>query len=219
MDHNKNFKTLKIGYFADGPWSHRSFLKIISNKQLIISFIVPRQNTKDKTLKKFCKEYEIDYLPNSNVNSEKFIKQIIEYNVDLFVSMSFNQIFKKNIISIPKLGVINCHAGKLPFYRGRNVLNWVLINGEKNFGITVHYIDENIDTGDIIEQRIFPISEDDNYSTILETAYKNCPLILYESILKILNNNVKTTKQNDIHHKGSYCRKRKVGDIKVDGGS
>jgi methionyl-tRNA formyltransferase len=64
--------------------------------------------------------------------------------------MSFNQIFKSEIINLPRLKTINCHAGKLPFYRSRNILNWVLINDEKEFGITVHYVDEGIDTGDII---------------------------------------------------------------------
>ena len=64
--------------------------------------------------------------------------------------MSFNQILKKKIINLPHLKTINCHAGKLPFYRGRNVLNRVLINDENEFGITIHYIDEGIDTGDIV---------------------------------------------------------------------
>ena len=50
----------------------------------------------------------------------------------------------------------------LPFYRGRNILNWVLINDESEFGITVHHVDEGIDTGDIIIQKAFPISEKDN---------------------------------------------------------
>ena len=61
--------------------------------------------------------------------------------------------------NMPPLKTINCHAGKLPFYRGRNILNWVLINDEREFGITVHYVDEGIDTGDIILQRVFPITD------------------------------------------------------------
>ena len=60
-------------------------------------------------------------------------KKISHINCDLYVSMSFDQIFKKRILSLPSLGIINCHAGNLPFYRGRNILNWVLINDEKEF--------------------------------------------------------------------------------------
>ena len=71
--------------------------------------------------------------------------------------MSFNQIFRKKIINTPKIGVINCHAGKLPFYRGRNVLI-VLINDESEFGITVHFIDE--DRYMISSIKNFPITID-----------------------------------------------------------
>ena len=88
--------------------------------------------------------------------------------------MSFNQIFKKEIINLPLLKTINCHAGKLPFYRGRNILNWVLINDEKEFGVTVHYMDEGIDTGDIIMQDSFSISGLDDYSTLLLRSYEAC---------------------------------------------
>ena len=87
--------------------------------------------------------------------------------------MSFNQIFKQSIISLPELGIISCHAGKLLLYRGRNVLNWVLINDEKEFGITVHYIDEGIDTGDIIIQKSFQIKDTDTYKSLLEKASSN----------------------------------------------
>jgi methionyl-tRNA formyltransferase len=96
------------------------------------------------------KKYNIDYLKYENINSKNFIERIKTYFCDLFVSMSFNQIFKDEIINLTPLRIINCHAGKLPFYRGRNILNWVLINDEKEFGITVHYVDEGIDTGDFI---------------------------------------------------------------------
>ena len=77
--------------------------------------------------------------------------------------MSFDQIFKEEIINIPPLKIINCHAGKLPFYRGRNILNWALINDEKEFGITVHYVDFGIDTGDSILQKNYEITDDDDY--------------------------------------------------------
>ena len=84
-------------------------------------------------------------------------------------------------MSLPKLKTINCHAGKLPFYRGRDILNWVLINDEKEFGITVHYMDEGIDTGDIILQRTFPITDEDSYKTLLERSYDECANILYNT--------------------------------------
>ena len=117
-------RKIKIGYFADGPWSHLAFKKIIKDDSIDIQFIVPRSDTEDVNLKNFSQKYNIDYLCPVKINSTEFISKSTAYECDLFVSMSFNQIFRNEIINVPKLGVINCHAGSLPFYRGRNILNW-----------------------------------------------------------------------------------------------
>lgn len=202
----------KIGYFADGPWSHLAFEKLIQDETLSIQFIVPRSDTNDQTLKQFSEKYGIDYIFPANINNPDFIENIKKYDCDLFVSMSFNQIFRSNILSVPKLGVINCHAGKLPFYRGRNILNWALINDEKEFGITVHYIDTGIDTGDIINQKSYTITDEDTYNSLLEIAYKECSSILYESIKEIQAGISKRIKQDTIHSVGFYCGRRGIGD-------
>ncbi len=203
---------IKIGYFADGEWSHRAFKKIISDENIEIAFICVRFDTKDKTLLGFSQQYEIDYLKHKNINSIEFLKKIKEYNCDLFVSMSFNQIFRQEILNIPPLGIINCHAGKLPFYRGRNILNWALINDEKEFGITVHYVDLGVDTGDIILQRNFPINDNDDYNTLLNVAFDECANILYDSLLLFLKGEVKRIEQESIHPLGMYCGRRQEGD-------
>jgi len=203
---------LTIGYFADGPWSHESFKKIIHDTEIEIKFICVRFDTLDTQLKEFASEYRIDYLKHKNINSEEFIEQIRLYHCDLFVSMSFNQIFRPEIINLPKYTTINCHAGKLPFYRGRNILNWALINDEIDFAITVHFVDEGIDTGDIILQRIYTINEDDDYASLLKIAYIECANILYDSLLLFKENRVERKPQSDIHPTGFYCSQRKVGD-------
>lgn len=204
--------TLNIGYFADGPWSHVAFEKIINDDGIKISFICVRYDTQDETLKKYAQRYNIEYLKHENINSDQFLSIVSQYNCDLFVSMSFNQIFKTEIINFPKYKTINCHAGMLPFYRGRNILNWVLINDEKEFGITVHYVDEGIDTGDIILQRSYTITDNDNYQTLLERAYIDCADILYDAIVMFKEGTVKAKKQVEIHPVGFYCSQRKVGD-------
>jgi methionyl-tRNA formyltransferase len=203
---------LNIGYFADGPWSHKAFNKLIKDKDITISFICVRYDSEDEILKDYAKIYNIDYLKHKNVNSDEFLDVLKKYKCDLFVSMSFNQIFKSKIINLARYKAINCHAGKLPFYRGRNILNWALINDEKEFGITVHFIDEGIDTGDIILQKTYPITNQDNYRTLLQKAHQECASILYDTILMFKKGNVKSYKQNTIHSKGFYCRGRKKGD-------
>lgn len=210
----KNY--LNIGYFADGPWSHLAFEKIVKDTRFNIKFIVPRFDTRDETLSSYAENYNIDYFKLKNINAPDALKKISSYECDLLVSMSFNQIFKKEIINLAPLKIINCHAGKLPFYRGRNILNWVLINDEKEFGITVHYVDEGIDTGDIISQRIFPINDDDDYKTLLELSYTECASILYETLLKFLENDIRPVPQNMIHPLGTYCGRRIEGDEIID---
>jgi methionyl-tRNA formyltransferase len=208
---NQNEK-IRIGYLADGPWSHLAFNKLIQDPTIDIVFIVPRSDTNDDTLKKYAEKYKIDYLFPIKINSKESIEIVRSYNADLLVSMSFNQIFNAEVLAVPKLGVINCHAGKLPFYRGRNILNWALINDEKEFGITVHYVDEGIDTGDIIKQNSYPITDVDDYNSLLEIAYAECASILYNSIKEIQNGTSERIAQNTIHPVGFYCGRRGIGD-------
>ena len=207
---------MKIGYFADGPWGHNTLELLLSDPSIEIAFIVPRNDTKDTFLIDKAKEFGIDYLCPVMVNSDEFYEQSKAYNCDLFVSMSYNQIFRKRIYSLPRYRTINCHAGKLPFYRGRNILNWALINDEKEFGITVHYVDDGIDTGDIIAQNTYPITDEDNYNTLLRVAYQECPKMLYEAIKKIQSGNVHVIKQTSIARYGLYCGMRTMGDEVID---
>lgn len=207
---------MRIGYFADGPWAHNALNKIIKDKRFEIMFICGRYSFPDKFLEQRANDLGISFFINSNVNSGEFIEKVKKYNCDIFLSMSFDQIFKKEFFNIPPFGTINIHAGKLPFYRGRNVLNWVLINDEKEFGITAHYVDDGIDTGDIIHQKTFPISDKDSYKTLLNKAYNECANVLFESINKLYNGTAVKINQSSISNKFIYCIKREEGDELID---
>lgn len=203
---------MRIGYFADGPWSHQALEKMINSQLFKIVFIVGRCDKEDSILKEHAQRLKIPFLVHPNVNSSEFIEKITPFSADLLVSMSFNQILKMDIINLAPLGFINCHAGALPFYRGRNILNWALINGEKNFAVTVHYVDEGIDTGDIILQRFCEITPDDDYGTLLDKAYPLCADTLFDALVLIKEGQVKPIKQADIHPVGFYCGRRIQGD-------
>lgn len=207
---------MKIGYFADGPWSHLAVFRLLNDNTLSISFICVRYDNPDLELIKIAKNNDIPLLMHKNINSDEFYSLIVDYQCDIFISMSFNQIFKQRIINCSKFKTINCHAGKLPFYRGRNILNWALINDEKEFGITVHFVDEGIDTGDIILQRTFSINDEDDYSTLLKRSYEGCSNILFDAVKQIQNNEFQLIKQEDLHPVGFYCIARKEGDEKLN---
>jgi methionyl-tRNA formyltransferase len=202
----------KIGYFADGIWAHEAMKRILDNQKIALQFVCGRYGTRDPILKKMAEDNNIDFLLEKNINCPDFLSKIRNYQCDLLVSMSFDQIFKNEIINLCPQKLINCHAGKLPFYRGRNILNWVLINGEQEFGITVHYVDEGIDTGDIIVQNTYQIGLDDDYGSLLNIAHKECASLLIEAISRIMNNKVERIRQKDVHEIGFYCGIRKSGD-------
>lgn len=209
---------MRIGYFGDGLWAHLALQKILNNDEMEVVFIVPRFHKPDPVLKKEAEKYRIPFIPYPDVNGIEFLERIKMYDADILVSMSFDQILKKSIIGFSPKGFINCHAGALPFYRGRNVLNWVLINGEKSFGVTVHYVDEGIDTGDIIIQKYVDIHPEDNYSTLLTKASLVCADLLEEALILIRLGNEKRIKQDSIHRVGFYCGRRVDGDEWIEWG-
>lgn len=205
---------MRILFFGDGPWAQIALKKIKEFNEIDVLGVVLRYDTQDYVLRSIAEGYNIPVYANENINSREFIQFVKDLNLDLSVSMSFNQIIKKELRNVIKNGFINCHAGKLPNYRGRNILNWALINNEKEIGITAHFIDDGIDTGDIISQTIMPIEKEDDYSTLLNKAINKCPEVLLDAIIKIKENRVSTIKQSHIN--GSYFSYRRNGDEFID---
>jgi methionyl-tRNA formyltransferase len=202
---------MKLGLFLDGEWSH-NFLNQINRKKFKISFVVGRFKL-DTKLKEICKKKKIPFFTKKNVNSKKTIFFIKKNNCDLFVSLSYDQIFKEEILSLYKNKIINCHAGYLPFYRGRNVLNWAIVNGEKYFGISTHFIDKGIDTGKIIIRSKYKISMNDTYNTILKKAFINCPKILIKTLNLIESKKkINLISQDYLKNQKFYYRKRNTND-------
>ncbi|MFQ2193691.1 methionyl-tRNA formyltransferase [Aeromonas jandaei] len=105
-----------------------------------------------KTLKQFCEIRNIRYNYISKGRDAEVTSWVKDLNPDLIVVFSMSQLLKKDLIDIPKFGVINLHPSMLPEYRGPNPDFWQYYNMEMNPGVTVHYIDEGEDTGDIIFQ-------------------------------------------------------------------
>ena len=101
----------------------------------------------------------------------------------------------KVIWSIPNLGTINLHASLLPNYRGAAPINWALINGEKYTGVTTFFIDDKIDTGDILLQKRIKINKTDNAEDLHNSLSKIGSLLINETINGVVNNSIKSSKQ------------------------
>ncbi|MEK7487593.1 MAG: formyltransferase family protein [Planctomycetota bacterium] len=106
-----------------------------------------------------AKRHQIPLFYCGNVNAEASCQFIRAQKPDLLISAYFNQILKKEVIQIPSLGILNIHPGWLPAYRGAMCYFWVLKNGEERAGVSIHWIDEGVDTGPILARREFRLKK------------------------------------------------------------
>ena len=93
----------------------------------------------------------------TDVNSPEFVARLGEMGLDVIVSVSCPQIFKKPLLDVPAIGCLNIHGAMLPQYRGVMPSFWMLANGERQAGVTIYYMDEEIDAGEVCAQRQFEI--------------------------------------------------------------
>jgi len=146
-----------------------------------------------RKLEHTCSQNNILFSRNKEINSEGTIQQIKDAHPDLGVISHFECLVKQPIIEIPRLGFINLHPSLLPDYRGMAPQHWPIINKEKETGITVHYVDETADTGNIILQRHIPLT-DEMYVSDLQRIWQNeYRTIMVEAIECILDH--KPTKE------------------------
>ncbi len=117
-----------------------------------------------------------------NLNEKEFLNKIRNLNADLGVVASYNKKFPKELLRLPKDGFINLHPSKLPDYRGANPYSHVIINGEEESAITLHFMDEEFDTGDIISQYRFSLDLNETMGTLFYRTNEMCASMLYEAL-------------------------------------
>ena len=124
-------------------------------------------------------------------------QSILNYEPELIVTCAYGKIVPKVILDYPKYGCINIHASILPKYRGSAPMQWAIANGEKETGITLMYMDEKMDTGDIIDIEKIPILDDDDLGSIHDKLSLLGSSILEKNFSNIINNNISRVKQDD----------------------
>jgi len=117
----------------------------------------PNENIWYNSVAELCTQKGLSVYAPEDVNHPLWIKRISNMKPDVIFSFYYRNMIKKEILSIPSMGCINVHGSLLPKYRGRVPLNWAVINGETESGVTMHYMTGRPDAGDIIGQRSFPI--------------------------------------------------------------
>lgn len=130
---------------------------------------------------------------------------ILKLSPDIGISVRFDRIIPKNVIDVFKDGIFNTHGGILPEYRGSYCNVNALINGEKEYGVTLHYISEGVDSGDIVAIKKINIQDDDTGFTLYKVSEKLCYEILSENIESIIQGVNERIPQNDLINCGRKC--------------
>ncbi len=145
-------------------------------------------------VKKRGLENKINILQPENLSNDLFIKTLKELNADIFVIVAFRML-PEIIWKIPKKGAINLHTSLLPNYKGAAPINWVLINGEKETGITTFLINNKIDSGDIIKQEKITLKNNITAAQLHNIMIKSGGILLEQSLQQIKKSNHNTKKQ------------------------
>lgn len=135
---------------------------------------------------------DIEHRHVSDVNAASYLQYARQQSPDVLVSVAATQQFETELLDIPSKGAINIHSSLLPEYRGVSPSFWSLLHDEDRTGITVHYMDENLDTGDVIEQRELQIENDTLHSLNTRVAQKGAGVLL-DALRAIKQNEVETT--------------------------
>jgi len=199
---------MRVLFFGDGHWATLSLRQLVRDHQVL--GVVLRTSPTDPGLAQAARDLDLPVFSPPKVNDSAFLKQVQLLSPELNLSVSYDQIIRRKLYELPALGFVNFHAGKLPLYRGRNVLNWALINGEEEIGITGHFIDDGIDTGDIIIQDTVPILWEDTYAEVLQKVTTRMPQVVANAVNLLSSGTVVATPQR--HLIGSYFPARKQGD-------
>jgi methionyl-tRNA formyltransferase len=208
-----NARPLRVLLFGDGLWAAESFLRLRDEGHNVLGVVI-RHQPSDPSLCEQAQKLDVPVLQPQDVNAPDFVARASGFSPDLNISISYNQILRKPILRTARLGFINFHAGKLPFYRGRNVINWAIINGEKEIGLTGHFVDEGIDTGDIILQKTLPIGWTETYGDVLDKVIKAFPGIVAETVNLIASGTANPWPQRELA--GTYVPGREEGDEWLD---
>lgn len=131
------------------------------------------------------------------VRIRKDFEELKALNIDLIVTCAYGQIIPKEVLDLPKYGCINVHASILPKYRGSAPIQWCLFNNDDKTGVTIMYMDEGMDTGDIIKIKEIPILKSDNVGTLHDKLSILGRDLLLEVLPTIFNNTNDRIKQDD----------------------
>ncbi len=158
-------------------------------------------------------ELNIPVYQPEKVKNPEFVDILREINPDVIVVIAFGQILSKEILDLPKYGCINVHASLLPKYRGAAPIQWAVIDGEEETGVTTMYMAEGLDTGDVIDTAVIKLDEKETGGSLFDKLAIEGGKLIVETLSKLENGTATRTQQDD--EKSSYAGKitKELGQI------
>lgn len=181
-------KPFNIVFFGIDAFSNIVLTSLIESEHNVQKVIThPYDDKAYELLKATCEANKIPIIQTNKINSKLVYDAVNECNPDICIIAHFERIIKADLLRIPRLGFINLHPSLLPYYRGLAPQHYPIINGEKEVGITVHYVDEGTDTGDIVLQKRYPLSGDAYVAELHSIWMKEYKTIVVEALDLIAN--------------------------------
>ena len=208
-------KTIVLAYHNMGCMGLRALLENGYDVAAVFTHTDnPNENIWFESVAQVAAQNGIPVFAPEDINHPLWVNKIAAMQPDILFSFYYRNMLKPAILDIPKLGALNLHGSLLPKYRGRVPINWALVNGEKETGVTLHYMTPRPDDGDIVAQRAVPILESDNAKTLFDKCVDAAKVLLDEQLPLIKNNTAQRTPQDA--SQSTYYGGRKPEDGIID---
>ena len=194
-------RILKIIFFGTPDFAIESLNSIYKSNHKLLCVVTSQDKKSGRgmkvnlsAVKKYTIKNKIKIYQNENLKNNDFIDSLKEFNADLFIVVAF-KFLPKEVWEIPRMGTINIHASLLPNLRGAAPINWALVKGLKETGLTSFFINEKLDMGDIIYQEKLSIKKADNFESLYKKLRNMSAKFILKSIDMILEKSLDLKKQ------------------------
>lgn len=195
---------LRIVFFGTPEFAVKSLDQLVQGGYNIVGAVTMPDKPAGRGHKLFqspVKEYAVAHniplLQPMRLKDEEFLTQLRELHADLFIVIAFRML-PEAVWQMPELGTFNLHASLLPRYRGAAPINWAVINGDKETGVTTFFLKHEIDTGDIIAQERIAIADSDNAGNVHDNLMMLGAKLTLITVEDIVNGTLTTTPQEQL---------------------
>ena len=200
----QDFEALRIVYFGTPEFAVASLKALVEAGANIVAVVTSPdkpagrgRKLQESDVKQYAVAQGLPVLQPTNMKSADFIEELRSYRADIQVVVAF-RMMPQAVWDMPPMGTVNVHGSLLPQYRGAAPINWAIINGETETGVTTFRLKHEIDTGNILLQKKVAIGADDNVGLIYEKLMNEGAELLVETIKGLAADSLQEIPQNDI---------------------